>query len=74
MPIVMDRTPDIGFPLGLFSVGLGFLVLALLEHVDFHGICKFCKSIGGQDKGNGQVVQPLKGTGGEGDTEALVGE
>lgn len=44
MPIVIDRTPtDINFPLGLFSVGVGFLILAMMEHLDLDGICNFCK-------------------------------
>ena len=71
MPIVIDRTPeDLGFPLGLFSVGVGFLILALMEHLDIHGICKFVKRCCGKHNegkngnhsgsSNSQQNMPLK--------------
>merc|ERR1712004_391453 len=46
VPIVLDKTPEfeldsgevIEFPLGLFFIGIGFLILALMEHLDMRQI------------------------------------
>jgi zinc transporter ZupT len=45
IPIVISRTPDsVDFPLGIFSIGLGFLIMSFMEHINWNALCGICSS------------------------------